>query len=78
MYRRDLFESASHFPPMRLTPKRLLEDRPQVLQLVEEVPDIVAGAYLPVRMQVGDFWIVAVVLESARPLSGKDAGRVES
>jgi hypothetical protein len=44
----------------------LFEDRPQVLQLVEEVPDVVAGALLPVGMQVGDFWIVAVAI---RPLA---------
>ena len=41
----------------------LFEGGPQVLELVEEVPDVVAGAFLPVRMQVGDFWIVAVALE---------------
>ena len=41
----------------------LLEDRPQVLQLVEEVPDVVSGTLLSVRMQVGDLWIVAVAVE---------------
>ena len=40
-----------------------IEDRPQVLELVEEVPDVVAGAPFPVRMQVGDFWIVAVAVK---------------
>ena len=41
----------------------LLEDRPQVLQLVEEVPDVVSGTLLSVRMQVGDLWVVAVAVE---------------
>jgi hypothetical protein len=33
----------------------LLKERPQILQLVEQVPDIVTGTLLPVQVQVGDF-----------------------
>jgi len=41
----------------------LLENRPQVFQLVEKVPDIIAGTFLSVRMQVRNIRIVAVVVE---------------
>jgi hypothetical protein len=33
----------------------LLKEWPQILQLVEQVPDIVTGTPLPVQVQVGDF-----------------------
>ena len=35
----------------------LFQDRPQILELVEEVPDVVAGTLLPVRMQVGELYL---------------------
>src|SRR4249919_4006262 len=43
---------------------RLLKDRPQVLELVEQVPDVIASAFLAMRMQVRDSWIAAVRVES--------------
>src|SRR5215831_13771261 len=45
------------------TPRLSFEDRPQVLKLVEKMPDIVAAALLAVRMQVGDSGIIAVAVE---------------
>jgi hypothetical protein len=41
----------------------LFENRPQVFELVEEVPDVIAGALLPVPMQVGNVCIIAVAVE---------------
>src|SRR5438105_10245583 len=48
---------------MALVQLLLFEDRLQVLELVEEVPDVVAGALLPVRMQVTNLRIVAVAVK---------------
>jgi hypothetical protein len=43
--------------------RTLLEDGPQVLELVKKVPDVVASALLTVRMKVGQFWIIAIAVE---------------
>jgi hypothetical protein len=45
---RAVARSAQH--RNRLSGQLLFEDRPEVFELVEEVPDVIAGALLPVGM----------------------------
>jgi hypothetical protein len=47
---------------MRVSARRL-EDGPEVVQLVEQVPDVVARAVDAMRVEVGEARVVAVAVE---------------
>src|SRR3989442_10004250 len=49
--------------PVEDTLPRLLQERTQVLELVEEVPDVILRALVAMRMQVGELGVGAVTVE---------------